>query len=112
MVEDNEELLQLMVRLLKREYNVHTAENGQEAVTVLDNEDIDLIVSDVMMPVMDGIEFCRYVKNKLELSHIPVILLTAKNKEEDRAEAYEVGRMPLSVNRSTWPCCMHASAIC
>ena len=44
-----------------------------------------------MMPVMDGIEFCRYVKNKLELSHIPVILLTAKNKEEDRAEAYEVG---------------------
>lgn len=46
-----------MVRLLKREYNVHTAENGQEAVTVLDNEDIDLIVSDVMMPVMDGIEF-------------------------------------------------------
>ena len=90
-VEDNEELLQLMVRLLKREYNVHTAENGQEAVTVLDNEDIDLIVSDVMMPVMDGIGFCRYVKNKLELSHIPVILLTAKNKEEDRAEAYEVG---------------------
>lgn len=80
-----------MVRLLKREYNVHTAENGQEAVTVLDNEDIDLIVSDVMMPVMDGIEFCRCVKNKLELSHIPVILLTAKNKEEDRAEAYEVG---------------------
>ena len=43
------------------------------------------------MPVMDGIEFCRCVKNKLELSHIPVILLTAKNKEEDRAEAYEVG---------------------
>lgn len=90
-VEDNEELLQLMVKLLQREYNVHTAENGQEAVTVLDNEDIDLIVSDVMMPLMDGIEFCRYVKNKLELSHIPIILLTAKNKEEDRAEAYEVG---------------------
>ena len=44
-----------------------------------------------MMPVMDGIEFCKYVKNKLEISHIPIILLTAKNKEEDRAEAYEVG---------------------
>ena len=90
-VEDNEELLQLMVRLLRRDYNVFTAENGKDAVTVLENEEIDLIVSDVMMPVMDGIEFCRYVKNKLEMSHIPVILLTAKNKEEDRAEAYEVG---------------------
>ncbi len=90
-VEDNEELLQLMVRLLSREYNVFTAENGKEAVTIVENEDIGLIVSDIMMPEMDGIEFCRYVKSKLEISHIPVILLTAKNKEEDRAEAYEVG---------------------
>lgn len=90
-VEDNEELLQLMVRLLRRDYKVYTAENGEDAVTVLENEEVDLIVSDVMMPVMDGIEFCKYVKNKLEISHIPVILLTAKNKEEDRAEAYEVG---------------------
>lgn len=91
LVEDNEELLQLMVKLLQREYNVFTAMNGKEAIVVLDNEDIDLIVSDVMMPEMDGIEFCRYVKGKLEISHIPVILLTAKTKEEDRAEAYEVG---------------------
>lgn len=50
-----------------------------------------MIVSDVMMPEMDGIEFCKYVKGHLEFSHIPVILLTAKNKEEDRAEAYEIG---------------------
>lgn len=90
-VEDNEELLQLMMRLLQRDYNIFTAENGKEAVTIVDNEDIDLIVTDVMMPVMDGIDLCKYVKTKLEISHIPVILLTAKNKEEDRAEAYEVG---------------------
>lgn len=90
-VEDNEELLQLMTKLLSRDYNVFTAENGKEGVSVLENEDIDLIVSDVMMPEMDGIEFCKYVKGNLEISHIPVILLTAKNKEEDRAEAYEVG---------------------
>ena len=90
-IEDNEELLQLMTRLLKREYNVFTAENGKEGIIVLENEDVDLIVSDVMMPEMDGIEFCKYVKGNLEISHIPVILLTAKNKEEDRAEAYEVG---------------------
>ena len=86
-----EELLQLMVKLLSREYNVFKAENGKEGVTILENEDIDLIVSDVMMPEMDGIEFCKYVKGNLEISHIPVILLTAKSKEEDRAEAYEVG---------------------
>jgi len=90
-VEDNEELLSLMVKLLGREYNVFTAENGKEAITMLENEDIDLIVSDVMMPEMDGIELCKQVKSKLEISHIPVILLTAKNKEEDRVEAYEVG---------------------
>lgn len=90
-VEDNEELLNLMTKLLSRDYNVFTAENGKEGIAILENEDIDLIVSDVMMPEMDGIEFCKYVKGNLEISHIPVILLTAKNKEEDRAEAYEVG---------------------
>lgn len=90
-VEDNEELLQLMTRLLVREYNVLTAGNGKEAVDLLEHEDVDLVVSDIMMPVMDGIAFCRFLKGHLETSHIPVILLTAKNKEEDRAEAYEVG---------------------
>ena len=80
-----------MTKLLGREYNVFTAENGKEGIIVLENEDVDLIVSDIMMPEMDGIEFCKYVKGHLEISHIPVILLTAKNKEEDRAEAYEIG---------------------
>ena len=91
LVEDNEELLNLMTKLLGREYNVFTAENGKEGIIVLENEDVDLIGSDIMMPEMDGIEFCKYVKGHLEISHIPVILLTAKNKEEDRAEAYEIG---------------------
>lgn len=91
LVEDNEELLNLMTKLLGREYNVFTAENGKEGIIVLENEDVDLIVSDIMMPEMDGIEFCKYVKGHLEISHIPVILLTAKNEEEDRAEAYEIG---------------------
>lgn len=91
LVEDNEELLNLMTKLLGREYNVFTAENGKEGIIVLENEDVDLIVSDIMMPEMDGIEFCKYVKGHLEISHIPVILLTVKNKEEDRAEAYEIG---------------------
>ena len=91
LVEDNGELLHLMTKLLSREYNVFTAQNGKEGIAVLEKEDVDLIVSDVMMPEMDGIEFCKYVKGHLEMSHIPMILLTAKNKEEDRAEAYEIG---------------------
>ena len=91
LVEDNGELLHLMTKLLSREYNVFTAQNGKEGIAVLEKEDVDLIVSDVMMPEMDGIEFCQYIKNKFETSHIPVVLLTAKNKEEDRVEAYESG---------------------
>ncbi|KAA6340074.1 Sensor histidine kinase TodS [termite gut metagenome] len=90
-IEDNEDLLHLMVKLLEREYHVLTAGNGKDGVTIIENEDVNLIVSDIMMPEMDGIEFCKYIKNKFEYSHIPVILLTAKNEEEDRAMAYESG---------------------
>lgn len=90
-LEDSEELLELMVTLLSREYNTFTAGNGKEGIVIMENEDIDLIISDIMMPEMDGTEFCKHVKGSLESSHIPVILLTAKNKEEDRAKAYESG---------------------
>ncbi|MCD8182614.1 MAG: response regulator [Bacteroides sp.] len=91
LVEDNEDLLALMVKLLGHEYSVYTATNGQKALDVVQREDIDLIVSDVMMPVMDGFELCKTIKNNLDTSHIPLILLTAKKLEEDRVEAYESG---------------------
>lgn len=91
LVEDNEELLALMVKLLQPYYHVFTATNGTEAKEVLKHEDISLIVSDIMMPVMDGIELCCYVKSTFEISHIPIILLTAKTQEEDRVEAYQNG---------------------
>lgn len=90
-VEDNEELLHLMERLLSAEYKVYTASNGKEGVECVKQQEIHLIVSDVMMPVMDGIEFCRTIKSDIDTSHIPVILLTAKKQEEDRVEAYESG---------------------
>lgn len=91
LVEDNEDLLALMVRLLEREYRVHTAANGQDALSIIKDYDIHLIVSDVMMPVMDGIELCKQVKGNADICHIPLLLLTAKNKEEDRIEAYQSG---------------------
>lgn len=90
-VEDNEDLLELIVKLLNAEYEIHTATNGKEAIEVIEREDINLIVSDVMMPKMNGIELCQYIKSNLDTSHIPIILLTAKSKEEDRVEAYESG---------------------
>lgn len=91
LVEDNDELLQLMVKMLKRKYNIFTATNGKEGVKVLESEYIDLTISDIMMPEMNGIEFCRHVKSNFETSHVPIILLTAKNKEEDKIEAYDAG---------------------
>lgn len=90
-VEDNKELLELIERLLKRDYNVYCAENGVDAIKLLEDEDIDLIVSDVMMPSMSGTELCKYMKSRFEMSHIPIILLTAKSQEQDRVEAYEAG---------------------
>lgn len=91
LIDDNEELLHLMVKLLSREYNIFTAKNGKEGIDILETEYIDLAISDIMMPEMDGIEFCQHVKNKFEISHVPIILLTAKTKEEDRIEAYDSG---------------------
>lgn len=91
LVEDNEDLLSIMTRLLSAHYRILTATQGQEAIGILEKEEVDLVVSDVMMPVMDGIELCNYIKNKFELCHIPVILLTAKRTEEDQMAGYQSG---------------------
>lgn len=91
LIEDNEDLLQLMVKLLGTEYTIFTATNGQEGLELIHSQDIDLVVSDIMMPVMDGVAFCREVKNNIETSHIPVLLLTAKTGEADRVDAYQSG---------------------
>lgn len=90
-VEDNEELLFLMERILSRCYHVIIAKDGVQALSLMQNNDIDIIVSDVMMPEMDGLELCRTIKSDLSTSHIPVILLTAKNSVEDRIECYNAG---------------------
>lgn len=91
LVEDNEELLYLMERILSRRYHVMMAKNGVEALELMKDNEVDIIVSDVMMPEMDGLELCRTIKGNLETSHIPIILLTAKNTAEDRIECYNAG---------------------
>ena len=90
-MEDNEELLYLMKRILSRNYHVLIAKNGIEALEIVKENEIDIVISDVMMPEMDGLELCRNLKSDLETSHIPVILLTAKNTVEDRVECYNAG---------------------
>lgn len=90
-IEDNDDLQGLMVRLLSSSYRVFTASTGKEGLEIIKNQEVDLIVSDVMMPEMDGYEFCRIMKDSIETCHIPIILLTAKNREEDRVAAYNAG---------------------
>lgn len=90
-VEDNEDILELIQKLLSRDYQVITSHNGKDALLVLEHEKIDIIVTDIMMPEMDGIELCKLLKNNIDYSHIPLIILTAKSEEKDRALAYETG---------------------
>ena len=92
LAEDERELSAALQAVLKRNhYEVDAVYDGGEAYDYLQTGNYDGFILDVMMPVMDGLEFCRYVKGHFDTSHIPVILLTAKNKEEDRVEAYEAG---------------------
>jgi DNA-binding response OmpR family regulator len=90
-VEDNEELLMLMSHLMQAKYHIHTATNGEEALLALRSTPVDLVVSDVMMPVMNGYELTKSIKHDETLSHIPVILLTAKTLESDKEEALTIG---------------------
>ena len=90
-VEDNVELLMLMTQLLSSKYHVKTATNGKEALEIIHKEELDIIISDVMMPVMDGLELTQELKNDPNYQHLPIILLTAKTQDENRAEVLQLG---------------------
>jgi DNA-binding response OmpR family regulator len=91
LVEDNQEIASFLQKELHHQFNVHRASNGQEALPILSGENIQLVISDIMMPVMDGIELCRRMKTDIQYSHIPIILLTAKNTIKSRIEGLETG---------------------
>ena len=90
-VEDNLELLMLMKQLLKSTYRVYIARNGKEALKVIEEKELDLIISDVMMPEMDGLELTQAIKGDPNYNHLPIILLTAKTQEQDEKEALLYG---------------------
>ena len=82
--EDDDEVRGFLERELSLHFKIRTAANGKEALRVLEKEEISLVVSDVMMPEMNGFELCRTIKSQLPFSHIPVILLTALTDERQR----------------------------
>jgi ligand-binding sensor domain-containing protein/signal transduction histidine kinase/DNA-binding response OmpR family regulator len=91
LVEDSKEILGFIARELGASYTILKAYNGKEALNVLQNEVVQLVVSDIMMPVMDGLELCKKMKSDFQFSHIPIILLTAKNALQSKIEGLEVG---------------------
>lgn len=91
-VEDNPELLTFLEQHFADSFKtVFTATNGQEALEIITKEHPDIVVSDVVMPLMDGFELCRRVKSDIEMSHIPVILLTARSDSDNVRLGYKLG---------------------
>lgn len=91
LVEDNTELLTLMRNLLNTRYQIKTANNGEKARSIIEKYPLDIVITDVMMPVMNGIELTQWIKSSNDYLQLPVIMLTAKTQNEDRNDGYRVG---------------------
>lgn len=91
LVDDSEDILDYLSHDLHDKYHTYTARNGREGIAILQQELVHLVVSDVMMPQMDGFEFCEVIKSTPDLSHIPVILLTAKNTLQSKLQGLKTG---------------------
>ena len=90
-IDDNRDIRLLIKELMSADYSILTASNGREGVQLAARYVPDLVICDVMMPVMDGLECCRRIKNELSTSHIPVLMLTACSMDEQRAQGYDSG---------------------
>ena len=90
-IDDNSDIRSMVGQLLNNEYNIITASNGKEGVRMAARYVPDLIICDVMMPLMDGMECCRRIKSEVTTSHIPVLMLTACTMDEQRIEGYDNG---------------------
>jgi len=90
-VEDNQEINEYIRDIFTGSFDVLVAENGKQGLAIAVDKIPDIIISDIMMPVMDGIELCRKLKEDVRTCHIPVIMLTAKDSLQDKTEGYNVG---------------------
>ncbi|ASZ13437.1 response regulator [Chitinophaga pendula] len=91
LVDDEEEILEFLERILRSKYTLLKAADGKQALQVLATAAVQLVICDVMMPEMDGFELCRLIKSDFEHSHVPVILLTAKNTLQAKIAGLELG---------------------
>jgi DNA-binding response OmpR family regulator len=90
-VEDNTDLLRFLLQQLEqRGYTAFGAANGKEALSVMETNNVDVVVSDVMMPEMDGFELCQHIKTDIRYSHVPVILLTARSQMADQIKGLQL----------------------
>ena len=91
MIDDNKELLWMLKDILSDEYSVLTAENGEEGLTILKQKTPDLIITDIMMPKIDGITLIKQLKSNKHTMHIPLVILSAKNTTDEKIEGIESG---------------------
>ena len=91
LVEDNEDLRATIKFELEKKYTVIDAPNGREALLIALSKNLDLIITDVMMPVMGGKELCNTIKTNFQTSHIPLIMITSLNDVDDKIEGLEIG---------------------
>ncbi|WP_304211987.1 hybrid sensor histidine kinase/response regulator transcription factor [Phocaeicola plebeius] len=89
--EDNQEIRQYLSKELGIMYNIWEAHDGMEALHILQNQEIDLVLTDVMMPIMDGLQLCKQIKQNVQTSHIPVIILSAKAELNEQLDGLQIG---------------------
>ena len=91
LVDDNQEMLKYLKNALINQYQVIIANNGKIAIEIMKNQEVDIVLSDVMMPEINGLKLCEMIKRNLQTCHIPVILLSAKSSLDDQTSGIELG---------------------
>ena len=90
LVEDNAEIRSYIQDILKDKFIIDEAENGVDGIKKAAENEYQLIITDLMMPEMDGMEMCKILKSSIETDHIPIIMLTAKSSVENKIEALKI----------------------
>lgn len=90
-VEDNTDIRQYLCEELGKSYHVLKASNGEEALSIVKEQEVDLILTDVMMPIMNGLQLCKQIKQNLRTCHIPIIMQSAKTDLKEQLEGLQVG---------------------